>query len=923
MKHFIRIVPLVTVVLMTISCLTTTETSSVETAEAVSIQQLIMEGKTAEVQSLFQSDTDIDLADTNGNTALHTAAMVNNAEIVNLLLFRGANSEIKNNDGDTALHLAIKNNGFEASLLLAAIGSNIFSRDGDGKTALELALETGSRFNEALLTEHTGDLQDVQGRSVVHYLVMYENREGIEYAISSGLPLSVKDNKGISPLLLAYSQKNYVSVDIAAKLILGNAAPERGTYSFFEDAIKMRNPSLRLDEGQTPIHLAVILGEKYIAEYLLEQGAQPNAKDSSGATALHEAVRYGYADIVKELISYGADVNTQDTLGKTPLLIITPEDTQFEIYEALLSNGADINATDSFGDTALHIASLTEAKLEVLEFLVSKGADINERNKKGVTPLAQAVEKRIAEHIEFYARRGADIHAADINNISPLYRSLDAGLEMTKQLINTQNISLRDSMGNTALHIAIAKNSSLDQITFLIDQGIDVNARNRNGHSALYLAVQDNNRSIGEKLLSSGADVFSTDSDNSSPLRLALTWGAVVEDWVLTSEVIKAQDGAGNTPLHYAAEWNLNNSVVSIIEKGGNVNAQNTNGESPIFNAVKSNNISGMEILLQNGTDRNLRNYLGDTIVHYSVRWDAREAARLAVSNGYDINAQNLSGKTALHQASRTGKNEMVVLLLQEGANIHSSDTAGRTPLMDAIQAQSIETVRLLIANGASASIPEMYGRNAYHEAVETENIELIKIINAAGGNPLARDTHGRTPLSLVFDKDLSLVEAVLSGDVHLTDSDGNTPLHIAVINTTSEEVLRYLITSDYSPDRRNSEGKTPLLLATEKGASEVVEAFLLAGADPFIMDNSGQSSLSFAIKYNEEILNLFVQLASTKRDIAGESILHYAAREANYETVQRLISMGLNKSIRNISGETAYDIALRWDRDDVATLLK
>ncbi len=903
------------------SCITSFQGQ--DSGRPMSVQELIMAGRSDEVQALFETQADINLADENGNTALHTAALVDNADIVYFLLFKGANSQLKNLSGDTPLHLAVKNGGVASSTLLAAISNNIFSRDNEGNTAIEIGLTKGELFYESLLTQHTGTLQDIHGESVVHYLVKNRDLNGIDYAIEHKLSLSIKDNYGISPLLLAYSQKDLISVEIAAKLILGNAAPERGTFGFFEDAIKTRNPSIRFDEGQTPLHLAVILGEKHMVEYLLQSGASVNAKDSSGATPLHEAIRYGNVDIVKTLLAAGSDVNARDSLGKTPLLIITPEENQFEIYESLLLNGANINATDSFGDTALHIATLTESNIQILEYLVSNGADINERNKKGVTPLAQAVEKRLAEHIEFYSSRGADIYAADINNITPLFKSLDAGLDMTKQLINSNNFANRDSLGNTALHIAIAKNASIDQVVFLLDMGIDVNARNRNGHSPLYLAVQENRRTIGEQLLASGADVFSSDSDNSSPLRLALTWGADVQDWVLTSEVIKAKDGSGNTPLHYAAEWQLNEAVWSLLEKGSDPNAQNTNGESPIFNAVKANNIEAIQLLLQNGADRNLRNYLGDTIVHYSIRWNAGEAARLAINNGFDINAQNLAGKTPLHQAARNGKIDMLTLLLQEGANIHAADTAGRTPVMDAIQAQNIQNVRVLFANGASASIPDMYGRNAYHEAVETENIELVGIVNAAGGNALARDTHGRTPLSLVFNKDISLVKAVLTNDIDLTDSDGNTPLHISVVNLTSNEIVDFLLDIGYSPDRRNSEGKTPLLLATQRNAATYVESFLIKGSDPFITDNSGESALSYAIKNSPEMLNIIVQLSGTRRDIAGETILHYAARDASVETVQRLISMGMDKTVQNISGETAYDIALRWDRDDIAPLLK
>ncbi len=907
--------------IMLSSCLTTG--ASVEDTSTMSVQELILAGKTNEVQSLFETPTDINLSDENGNTALHTAALVNNADIVNFLLFKGANSEIKNANGDTALHLALKNNGIESARLLAGIENNIFARDGNGKYAIEIALEQGALYYDVVLTNEIGIKQDVLGQSIVHYLVKFRDIEGINFAIANNIPLSIQDNNGNSPLLLAYSQKDADSIVIASKLILADAAPERGRYSFFEDSVKMRNPSLRLDEGQTPLHLAVILQEEYMVKYLISQNTSINAKDNSGSTALHEAVRTGNVNIITDLLVAGADVNVRDSLGKTPLLIIMPEENRLLIYELLLEYGANINSTDSFGDTSLHIAALSETNINVIEFLVSKGADINERNKKGITPLAQAVEKRVAEHIYFYATRGADIHAADINNVTPLYKALDAGIDMTSQLVNNRNIISRDSMGNTVLHIAVSRSASLDQIEFLVDMGSDVNARNRNGHTPLYLTVQANNRIIGEYLLSTGADVFYSDSDNSSPLRLAFEWGNEVQDWFLTSEVIKAIDGIGNTPLHYAAEWKLNNAVLAILEKGGNPNAQNSNGETPIFNAAKSNNIEAIQVLLRNGADKDLRNYLGNTIIHNCVRWNATDAARIAIRSGYNVNAQNLSGKTALHQAARSGQRAMVELLLDEGANIHSADTAGRTPLMDAILAQNIENVRILISRGANTTIPEMYGRNAYHEAVETENIELIKLISSTGANPLARDSHGRTPLSQAFEKDINLVRAVLSTDNHLTDSDGNTPLHIALINSTEFSIIQYLLQSGYSPDRRNSEGTTPLLLATKKGNSKVVEAFLANSADPFITDNSGESPLSYAIKHDATILNLIIQISGNRKDIAGETILHYAAREADYDTIQRLLSMGLDREIKNISGETAYDIAIRWDRADIARLLK
>ena len=49
---------------------------------------------------------------------------------------------------------------------------------------------------------------------------------------------------------------------------------------------------------------------------------------------------------------------------------------------------------------------------------------------------------------------------------------------------------------------------------------------------------------------------------------------------------------------------------------------------------------------------------------------------------------------------------------------------------------------------------------------------------------------------------------------------------------------------------------------------------------------------------------------------MAGEGILHYAARTGDITIIKKLLSMGLDRTSKNISGETAYDIAVRWQRE-------
>ena len=297
------------------SCTSTQTKTGTKTEEPVqqknstqTIQQMILSGRSTEAKELFQAKIDINSMDENGNTALHAASQINDSELVTFLIYKGANTELKNHQGDTPLHLALKNDGKESAKIIAAADGTIFAQDGQNKTALELALAKGQDYFDVVITTKTGQMRDVNGRSLVHYLVDWENTEALEYAIQKKIPLSVEDNEGKSPLLLAYSKNESLQgVKIAASLIIANAAPVRGYFSYFEDSVKTRNPNLRFDDGQTPLHFASIFGHSAIVQYLLERGAQTKAKDILGSAPLHEACRYGQTAIVQLLLQSGAD----------------------------------------------------------------------------------------------------------------------------------------------------------------------------------------------------------------------------------------------------------------------------------------------------------------------------------------------------------------------------------------------------------------------------------------------------------------------------------------------------------------------------------------------------------------------------------------------------------------------------------------
>ncbi len=934
MRHsFLKIMTAVSVAAVFFGC-----SSAPKIERPENIVDLVKQGRYEEAKERFGSKEDLSAQDAEGNTALHIAARANEGDLCSFLIVKGANIEAVNNEGNTPILEAIKNGSFEATKVLSTMNANIFAKDGEENSAIELAIAMGDDWYDTMINEQTGKIRSVDGESIVHYFVKTKDEKAIDICIRQNLPLSVKDNAGLTPLAVAFQNaKDSASIRIAAKLILAGSELVRGDFDYFEDSIKTHNVMLRFNDGQTPLHIATISGHTGIVDYLLRNNGSIRmqdmlqAQDISGATSLHEAVRYGHADIVKLLLANGANVDALDAMGKTPFLLIIPVQAQLPIYTMLLGAGAKVGQKDMYGDTVLHIVTMGDTTNDVLKLLVARGAPINERNKQGVTPLQLAVEKDLGAHVLFYANSGADINAEDMQSNTPLTLALHKPtIEMIQTLVTKQNVNSKDSSGNTPLHTAILHDAPFEYIQYIVNTGADVNARNKDGDSVLYLATQKNMKNAGELLIDKGADIFATNMQNYSPLRLALEEGGSVQDWIITSRTMNMTDGSGNTPLHYASEWKLDEAVLGLIEKGAKINATNANGETALFSAVKADSPSTINVLAQNGIvtdarDNLTRDHLGNTPLHSAGRWNALNAAQTLLAFGMDVNAQNLSGKTPLSDCCRSGKTEMAQLLIANGADVNATDVTGRSILLDAVQAHNENMVALLLKKGANPQIQDMSGRNAYHEAALNSNIAIITMLRNAGGNPLSRDRYGETPFSLALRTgDEALIRTILGSNTMIVDSDGNTPVHIAVARNADAKMITMLLNMGYPANQRNGKGITPLYQAVTTNQRTLVGVLLERGADPFVATTEGDSALLNAIKKkNTSVLDMIVKYCGTKADMQGDTIMHYAARAADADTITHLLSLNIERKTKNLSGETPADMAARWGRSEIAVMLR
>jgi len=920
---------LIAISLLAADCKSTPEPEPVDTLSLVF--QLLSSGDNS-ARGYFMGEIDVNATDPDGRTPLHYAAERRDAQLASFFIALGANPNVFDNEGQSPLGICIENGDPSVAQVLAAGGANIHQEipAANNSTAAVLSLKKGMTLFKAILTPNSINSTDSEGKTVLHMAAIsgYQGSVADVLAVISNYPalINKKDNNDKTALDYAFevtSSRNHFA--IAEQLILAGGISENPIFYFFGPAVRSANYNIRRNEGITPIHYAVIDNYTGLITFLLEKKVDLNVKSTSGATALHEAVRVGNIDIITMLIDNGADVNSRDARGNTPLHTGIPSGVYKEVVSLLLARGADPNIRDEHGDTPLHIAVTLNRNEEGVQALLSNGADVHIRNISGKTPLYIAVQDHRTALIPILLTSGSEIFAADNSGTTPFDISARANDGTFNLLITADTVNQRDSAGNTMLHSAVRNRANSEQIAKILEQRALVDSRNRDGETALHIAVRLNQRESGEFLISRNASIFALNAAGQSPLFLALGGINGMREWMVNGKTIQARDGLGNTMLHYAAEWGFNNAISLIIRSGIPVDAPNATGQTPLFYAVKSDNPSTIKVFIDNNANLNMRDTQGNSVLHASVRWNALVSAAFLLSAGIDIDGHSLNGNTALHDAVILGMSEVESLLIKNNANLEVRNMDGNTPLMESVRGGLIPSMERLIQNNADSSTRNTRGDTPLHVAVGMERIDLVNILLRTGVSIHARNTRNRTPFQISLTISTRMVSTLLENNrVNIPDDFGNSALHVALQEKADDIIIRTIVNQGGRINTVDSNGKSPLRLAVDMEMYQAAKIIADAGADPFqlAVDNKSPAEIAFS-KGEDCIRAIFSGRAINAKDSSGNTILHLAARYGTPNLVSVLLEMGANRAVRNVASESPNDIALRFNRSDNSALLR
>lgn len=386
-------------------------------------------------------------------------------------------------------------------------------------------------------------------------------------------------------------------------------------FASLQDHIPATEKIKELGVGKLHIAAQTSTSSEFLA--VLTDAKDLNVRDKRGLTPLHYAANnLKTSKNITILLEAGAEPTLIDSEGNTPLHFAYSPNDDRERIDIFLQAGIDPNSKNNNGYTPLHYFS-KYGSFQSVQALLEAGGDVNATTKWAETPLHMAVHNPNAyEVIQLLIKAGADKEAKDFSGLTPIFSAVTMG--------------------------------ERSSIISLIDHGIDINSRSKEGFTPFHYAT--NNRSMEQKSL----------------VKLLLQLGADVNSRSLE----------GETPLYSFARNGNSESIRLMIDAGANVNARDQHGYSPLYSAALHGNTTGLKVLIEAGAE---------------------------------IDAKSEFGTTPLVGAVRTGtqRGEIVLILLSHGAKINNRDYQGNTPLHVARVPEKIE---VLLDNGADPSAKNEFG---------------------------------------------------------------------------------------------------------------------------------------------------------------------------------------------------------------------
>lgn len=364
--------------------------------------------------AISKKGNDVNKLTHDGRTYIFWAASKGNVELMQLLLDKGAKTDITDDKGSSILNYAAISGQKNTKVydLLLKNGANL-QKDLTpyGANALLLAAPYDTDFS--LINYFTAkglnlNSVDSNGNGIFNYVARTGNIQLMKQLIEKGA-------KGTDNAFIFASQ--------------GTRSITNGieVYQFLESV--GLNPTAVSKDGDSPLHnLALKSKDIDLLNYFIKRGADVNQPDAAGNTPFINAANSNNIEVVKLLSTNLKNINQTNKKGESALTLAVANNSP-QVVEFLLNSKADVSVLDAEeNDLTVYLMQSFKFKNEdifkqKLDLLSKHGFDFGKPQANGNTLYHLALDKNDIQVLKFIKRFNADVNAKNKEGITPLHKA--------------------------------------------------------------------------------------------------------------------------------------------------------------------------------------------------------------------------------------------------------------------------------------------------------------------------------------------------------------------------------------------------------------------------------------------------------------------------------------------------------------------